>query len=158
MTLLNPALRQTIFCTFVIVIFVLTIAGIGFAGKRNTYGIYYSGNINNTDLPKRIDQDFQTEVILEYFRLRLEEMPKPEQNLTVRFKTQKCDHYYFKTFRKTSDHFFLMPAYFDYQISSVIIKNSNQPGLLFFGRNLNEQDTIEITQCDSNWMVQFGHE
>ena len=127
-------------------------------GKRNTYGVYYSGNINSTDLPKRIDQDFQAEVILNYLRLLLEEMPKPEENLTVRYQNQKCDHDYLRTFRISSDHFFLMPAHFDHQISGVVIKNVNQPSLLFIGRNLNEQDTIEITQCDSNWMVQFGHE
>lgn len=152
------SLQIRVFFTVIFIsLFVLTISGVGFSGKRNTYGIYFSGNMNAFDLPKRMNQSFQSNAIFTFLNLQMAQFSNQESLLIKNANTQVCSSNYLNKFRKSSNKSFLLPANFEYKIQHVTIINEDKMGILFIGSQTNRQNSVEITQCDSNWMVQFNY-
>ena len=152
------SLQIRFFFTVLLILFsALTISGVGFSGKRNTYGIYFSGNMNALDLPERMNQSFQSNAIFTFLNLHMANFSNQEDLKIRSSNTQICSSNYLNEFRKSSEKSFLLPANFEYEIQNVKIMNEDKMGILFIGSQINQQDSIEIMQCDSNWMVQFNY-
>jgi hypothetical protein len=148
---------KVFFTAILIFLFAMTISGVGFSGKRNTYGIYFSGNVNEFDLPERINKSFQSNAISTFLNLRMAVFSIQENLLVERSNTQICSDNYLNEFRESSEKSFLLPADFEYEIQNIKITNTDRMGILFIGSQINLENSVKITQCDSNWMVQFNH-
>lgn len=147
-----------LFLTALLIFFLaMTISGVGFSGKRNTYGIYFSGNVNEFDLPERINNSFQSNAISTFLNLQMANFSIQENLLIEMSSIQSCSDHYLNEIRESSEKSFLLPADFQYEIQNIKIMNKGGLGTLFIGSQANLENSVKITQCESNWMVQFNY-
>ena len=148
---------KVIITALLIFVFTLTISGVGFSGKRNTFGVYFSENTHTVDLPERMNQSFQSNAIFTFLNLQVANFSSQE-DLEIKWsKNQICSDDYLNEFRKFSQNSFILPANFEYKIQNIKIINEDKMSFLFIGSEINQKNSIVVSQCESNWMVQFNH-
>lgn len=147
---------KILFYNLIIVIISLTLVGVIFSAKRNSYGVFFSENINSFDLPKRMNRENQIQTINKFLNKEINKPTNSESEYIYKSNEDYiCRNNYLNYFRNNSKYSFTLPTNFSYQLNNISIENYDTPSLLFIGHHEPKTKSINITKCKNNWLVQF---
>ena len=137
----------------------LVLLGVGFSGKRNSFGVYLSDHINSQDLPKRMNGAFQGQIISDFldsfFELKMLKGTSPQLLLK---QDEDCGLLYRYRFRKNSNTMFFLPKSFNYTFGDILINNNERPGLIFLEIDTEGKNQVYVEKCFDDWLVSFVYD
>ena len=127
---------------------IITILGLLFSSKRNSYGFFISENINSSDPQSRLESSIQTNTIELFLReisskKVVEERPSCEKDIKANY-------------RERSDVYFFLPNGFRYKFGTFLISNGDEASILFLDSKSKESDVIYLSNCENFWLISGG--